>query len=109
MKTTHKLRICWQKRCMNRRSLLKPKKHSSRCLRCSRTFLHEFGWEAEVQPLEAGLFIAGRAARLVARKGEERREVGWLGEVHPAVLERFNLIHPVALMEIDLTTVTGLS
>ena len=42
--------------------------------------------------------IRGRAARMLLRDGE----VGILGEVNPAILERFGLENPVAAFEIDI-------
>ncbi|RMG46206.1 MAG: phenylalanine--tRNA ligase subunit beta [Acidobacteria bacterium] len=51
------------------------------------------------EPSDAALFLAGRGARLGVRGAGER---GLLGEVHPAVLERYRIVHPVAVMELDL-------
>jgi phenylalanyl-tRNA synthetase beta chain len=64
--------------------------------------LREFGWSIETQADQAALFIPGRVARVFARRADERREVGLIGEVHPEVLERFKLVQPTALFELDL-------
>ncbi|OPX68299.1 MAG: Phenylalanine--tRNA ligase beta subunit [Methanoregulaceae archaeon PtaB.Bin056] len=48
-------------------------------------------------------FIQGRRGSLVANG----RTVGTFGEIHPAVLNAFELEHPVAAVEIDLTAVPG--
>ncbi len=48
--------------------------------------------------------IPGRAAVLVDEGGEE---LGWLGEVHPEVLERLGLEYPVALAEVSLSRAAG--
>lgn len=48
-------------------------------------------------------FIQGRRGSLVANG----RTVGTFGEIHPAVLNAFELEHPVAAVEIDLRAVPG--
>jgi len=48
--------------------------------------------------------IPGRAAAVVVRG----RRVGIIGEVHPAVLERFQLTKPVAVAELNLGELMGL-
>ncbi len=48
--------------------------------------------------------IPGRAAVLVGEGGEE---LGWLGEVHPEVLEQLGLEYPVALAEVSLSRAAG--
>jgi len=48
-------------------------------------------------------FIEGRRGCLVANG----RTVGTFGEIHPAVLNAFELEHPVAAVEIDLRAVPG--
>ncbi len=44
-------------------------------------------------------FIPGRAAKIMVNK----KQVGFIGEIHPAVLEKFGLTVPVAACEINLT------
>jgi len=44
-------------------------------------------------------FIPGRVASILVKE----KTVGFLGEIHPAVLEKFELNMPVAAAEIDLT------
>lgn len=53
------------------------------------------------EPSTAGLFATGRGAELSL----DGAWIGRLGEVHPAVLERFRIIHPVALLEFKLPSV----
>ena len=58
-------------------------------------------------------FIPGRCAKIIKKKTEnekttakkhsEAREIGFLGEIHPSVLERFDIQMPVAACELDLT------
>ena len=54
--------------------------------------------ELEIVASSAPLFLPGRAAE-IRRDG---KRLALLGEVHPAVLERYRVIHPVALAEIEL-------
>ncbi|UCF66481.1 MAG: phenylalanine--tRNA ligase subunit beta [Acidobacteriota bacterium] len=68
--------------------------------------LDECGVDAvarELKPSSAGVFLAGRGASLFV----EGRSCGMLGEVHPAVLEKYRIIHPVVVVEIDLDTISG--
>jgi len=52
------------------------------------------------EPTEHPTFIPGRAATISA----ERKNVGIVGEIHPEVLNNFELENPVAAFEIDLET-----
>ncbi len=64
--------------------------------------LRETGRDAggvSYRALDWPLFIPGRGAELLDRAGER---IGVLGEVHPEVLTRFRIIHPVAVAEITL-------
>ena len=61
--------------------------------------LRQLHIQAQHEPAEEAFFLPGRAARVVAA-GEV---IGLLGEVHPSVLERFDISGgPVALFELDL-------
>jgi phenylalanyl-tRNA synthetase beta chain len=53
---------------------------------------------ARFEPDDAPLFLPGRGARLVAAEAP----AGRLGEVHPAVLERYRIVHPVVVAELVL-------
>ncbi|MDH3285424.1 MAG: phenylalanine--tRNA ligase subunit beta, partial [Acidobacteriota bacterium] len=56
-------------------------------------------------PSAEGIFLAGRGAALGGGGGP----LGRLGEVAPQVLERYRIVHPVAVAEIDLDAVSRLS
>jgi phenylalanyl-tRNA synthetase beta chain len=61
--------------------------------------LRQLHIQAQHEPIQDQFFQPGRAARIVAG-GEV---IGLLGEVHPSVLERFDISRgPVALFELDL-------
>ncbi len=64
--------------------------------------LSELGWDLVTEARPVGTFLAGRSARVLAVRGEERVEVGTLGEVDPTVLERFRLRHPTVAFEVEL-------
>ena len=62
----------------------------------------ELGIKAEFDLAEQQTYIPGRAAKVMVTKDGERIELGRLGEVHPRVLENFNIGQPVVLSELDL-------
>ncbi len=53
------------------------------------------------RPAAGRLFLPGRGAEILAGA----RLIGRLGEVHPEVLERFRIVHPVAVAELELDPV----
>ena len=61
------------------------------------------GLEFTIKPTENPSFLSGRAGTICV--GDH--EVGIIGEVHPQVLENWNLEDPVAAMELDLDTIFG--
>ena len=66
--------------------------------------LREYGYALETVPLEAGdcaFFIDGRGAGVIGVRGGEKKRLGCLGEIHPEVLERFKLVQPVSIFELD--------
>jgi phenylalanyl-tRNA synthetase beta chain len=64
----------------------------------------QMGWSLKVQAEDMPLFLPGRSARLVDGAG---RPAGIIGELHPAVLEKWGIAMPVAAAEIDLTALQG--
>jgi phenylalanyl-tRNA synthetase beta chain len=65
--------------------------------------LREFGGRLTAEPDDAPCFIPGRGARVLAtRDGSDPVPVGRMGELHPEVLERFKLVHPAAVFEVQL-------
>lgn len=65
--------------------------------------LHELSIEYTVQESADPAFIDGRRGDIVVRG----KTVGVFGEVHPAVLNAFELEHSVAAFELDLRAVPG--
>lgn len=79
-----------------------PKVDYSEIRATAEAVLRELGWDIEIEAVDRGSFIPGRSAKIFAKKGDERKAVGYMGEVHPQVLENFKLIQPTALFEIAL-------
>jgi len=61
--------------------------------------LRNAGIQYSIDEYELGCFIPGRAAKIIVNK----KMIGYLGEIHPIVLERFGLTVPVAACEINLS------
>jgi len=57
------------------------------------------GVELVVKESDEDNFISGRAGKIVVNG----KEVGIIGEVHPQVLNNWNLVVPTAILEIDLS------
>jgi phenylalanyl-tRNA synthetase beta chain len=60
--------------------------------------LREMGWKFDMRAAEHPSFIRGRVAELVFGK----KRVGVLGEIHPQILNNFQLEQPVALLEMEI-------
>jgi phenylalanyl-tRNA synthetase beta chain len=65
--------------------------------------LHELLINYTVEESEDPAFIGGRRADILV----DGKKVGVFGEIHPAVLNAFELEHPVAAFELDLRAVPG--
>jgi len=58
-------------------------------------------WTAK--PCDDPAFIEGRRAEVIVNG----KSVGVFGEIHPEVLENFEIVNPVVGFEIDLTDIFG--
>jgi phenylalanyl-tRNA synthetase beta chain len=67
--------------------------------------LYYLGQEYTLDPAEHPLFIQGRCGRVV----DGRKELGFIGEIRPEVLERTQITMPCAAFEISLDRMLGLS
>ncbi|MBW3019501.1 phenylalanine--tRNA ligase subunit beta [Candidatus Woesearchaeota archaeon] len=63
--------------------------------------LRSHGIECSFKEFDLGCFIPGRAAKIIV-KG---KEIGFVGEIHPKVLDNFSLLVPVAACEINLNLI----
>ena len=66
--------------------------------------LRETGITYELKPVTNASFIPGRCAEILCNG----KKVGIIGEIHPKVLNNWQLEKPVAAMEINLTKLFGL-
>ncbi len=82
-----------------------PKVDYSEIRSVCESLLRELGFRLEVEARDGFPFIPGRGATVFAVRGDQRQEVGLMGEVHPQVLEDFNLSHPVSVFEVNLELV----
>lgn len=65
--------------------------------------LHNMGLKRwEIKPTKHSSFIEGRAAAIYLK----RREIGVLGEIHPEVLNNFELENPTSAFEIDIEEIS---
>jgi phenylalanyl-tRNA synthetase beta chain len=61
--------------------------------------LHNMGLKSwEIKPIRHPSFIEGRVAGISLK----HKEIGVLGEIHPEVLNNFELENPTSAFEIDL-------
>ncbi len=61
-------------------------------------FMKEMDLQWKLEETEEELFIPGRGAVIVINNEKK----GYIGEVHPQILENYHLVYPVALFEIEL-------
>jgi phenylalanyl-tRNA synthetase beta chain len=62
------------------------------------SLIQALGVEYKVEELNHGSFISGRTGKIIINK----KEIGFIGEVHPQVLENFELELPISAFEINL-------
>lgn len=71
---------------------------------CLVYLLEVLGKDAKFSAIEHGSFIEGRVARITV----DGKDVGFVGEINPRVLENFGLVNPVSAFEIDLSLIYNL-
>lgn len=69
----------------------------TKCKSIVEAIMKNLGIEAEIEEKEHPSFIEGRCASILATK-----EIGYFGEIHPRVIENFELEHPVIAFEFDM-------
>ncbi len=62
------------------------------------TLAREIGLTIELKEKNYNFFIEGRSAEIYINK----KSIGFIGEIHPQVLDNYNLAQPVAAFELDL-------
>lgn len=73
--------------------------HFSEIHSCLEMLLYHLGEEYSLEPVQHPSFLEGRAGRIVVAE----KPVGVIGEVHPEVLERWQIAVPVASFEVNLS------
>lgn len=56
----------------------------------------------EVQACEKSFFISGRSAEIKADIQGEKITLGYVGEIHPQVLDSFKIVQPISAFEINV-------
>jgi len=70
---------------------------------CVEALLHNMGLKRwEIKPVKHPSFLEGRAAATYLK----RKELGVLGEIHPEVLNNFELENPTSAFEIDIEEIS---
>ena len=57
-------------------------------------------WELEINSKSYPIFIKGRSGEILLNE----KPIGLIGEVHPEILEKWNIKMPSVLLELDLTS-----
>ena len=79
--------------------------HFSEIHSCLDVLLYHLGKEYSLEPVQHPSFLDGRAGRIVVAG----RPVGVIGEVHPEVLERWQISVPVVAFDVNLSQLTDLA
>lgn len=84
-----------------------PRVDFASCRATAEATLREFRWGLATTPSSDPAFLPGRGAEVWGVRGEQRVKLGLVGELHPAVLDRVGLSHPVGWMELDFGLLGG--
>ncbi|HSN05147.1 MAG TPA: phenylalanine--tRNA ligase subunit beta [Nitrospira sp.] len=79
--------------------------HFSEIHSCVDVLFYYFGKEYSLEPVQHPSFLEGRAGRIVVAG----KPLGVIGEVHPEVLERWQIAVPVVAFEVNLTQLADLA
>jgi phenylalanyl-tRNA synthetase beta chain len=78
--------------------------HFSEIHSCLDVLMYHVGKEYSLEPVQHPSFLEGRAGRILVAG----RPVGVIGEVHPEVLERWQIAVPVVAFDVNLSQLTDL-
>lgn len=78
--------------------------HFSEIHSCLDVLFYQLGKEYGLEPVQHPSFLEGRAGRIIIGG----HPVGVIGEVHPEVLERWQIAVPVVSFDVNLTQITEL-
>ena len=76
--------------------------HFSEIHSCVDTLFYYLSQSYQLEPLQHPSFLEGRAGRIVS----QGKYVGLIGELHPEVLERWQITVPAVAVEVDVTQLT---
>lgn len=76
--------------------------HFSEIHSCVDTMFYYLNQSYQLEPLQHPSFLEGRAGRIVS----QGKSVGLIGELHPEVLERWQITVPAVAFEVDVTQLT---
>jgi phenylalanyl-tRNA synthetase beta chain len=77
--------------------------HFSEAHSCLDTLFYYVNQPYSLEPIQHPSFLAGRVGSIVS----EGKQVGVIGELHPEVLEHWQIGVPAVAFEIDLTELAG--
>jgi phenylalanyl-tRNA synthetase beta chain len=77
--------------------------HFSEAHSCLDTLFYYVNQTYRLEPIQHPSFLDGRVGSIVS----EGKQVGVIGELHPEVLERWQISVPAVAFEIDLTELAG--
>ncbi len=77
--------------------------HFSEAHSCLDTLFYYVNQTYTLEPIQHPSFLAGRVGSIVS----EGKQIGVIGELHPEVLERWQIAVPAVAFEIDLTELAG--
>ena len=77
--------------------------HFSEAHSCLDTLFYYMNQAYSLEPIQHPSFLAGRVGGIVS----DEKQVGVIGELHPEVLERWQISVPAVAFEIDLTELAG--
>lgn len=77
--------------------------HFSEIHSCLDTLFYHLGKEYRLEPVPHPSFLEGRAGRILI----EDKPIGIIGEVHPEVLERWQIAMPVVAFDLNLSQLIG--
>ena len=68
------------------------------------SLLNALGLKYEIKEVEHNSFISGRCGRISVNN----KNIAYIGEIHPSVLDNWNLEVPVSALELNLTELFGI-
>ena len=79
-------------------AIAQPKANFNQIHSYLKGILNELNLEYKLEEKDYPIFIPGRSAIILSNQ----KDIGFIGEIHPDILENFSIEQPVALVEINL-------